>query len=989
MNIKTFHLFLVILLFFSCVTTKRQKESDELKGLKKVYHNVTSKYNRNFNANVILDEVQVEMMATTEDNYSELLSLYPTQAAKPDPYYERLDQAIEKCGVAIILHRASDWTDDNYQLIGEAQYLKKDYESAEQTFRYIVKHFDPSKIEYKSAKSRRDEKKDDEKTNAEKKADEKDRKELIKERKKQAKDNSNNKSSKSRKQLIKERKKAAKESERLAKKGKSRTTTEDQEKTEEVASTVPSKKDNKKEEEEVFVDNPPLPTIEGDPKSYFLKHRPIYDESKLWLAKTLIHRDRIWEAEKNLKEIVESPRPADKTRKEAFVALANLAIVTEKPITAVPHIIQAIELSKDRMEKARYSFILGQLYEEAGQGGKASEAYAEVVKYHPEYRMEVSAELKSLTLKYKTGGLNYDRYVAMLERMAKDEKNINHKDVIYDALGRVHIQEKNFDEGIKNLSLAARSAAPKSYIRGDAYYTVAELYFDWKEYDDAKYYYDSTLMAITEEDERYERVSGLSKNLVEIAANIEIIALQDSLIKLSTYSDKELRKLAAKMKREAAEKLLAEKSAEQANRPTTATRAAILNRPGVANTTTNQSSFFAYDEKQLKKGIKDFTKEWGDIELTDNWRVAEKSRFAFSSNEEGGSNDVSLGPISDTELEEIFADVPKTEEELDEARNKIDMANFELGRLYQSELEEFEQSVETLEALLEKNPEFEKRLDAYYLLYRGYLELGRTDLADVYKNKIETEFGDTDYARAVRQESDEEVAPTVQEQYSTIFDMYSSGQFQSAVAAIDGSKDTYGTKHDLLAKFALLRAMCVGEIYGRDRYVESLKDVIAKYPNTEEEQKAKDIIRLLGIRFTETSQGIQEINPDSYFQIDENDDLHFILVAINKEDAKDMNTTRVALSNFNQKYYKLEAKQITVMVLQDKEKKLPVAVVRRFPTRDDAMDYHKNLSEHLSEFIDVMGLEYFAVTQRNYRRVLQLKSLDLYREFFVGEYLSK
>ena len=209
-----------LIVLSSCVTHKKK---DEVGKIGKMYHDVTSKYNRNFNANVLIDETLAQLEATYQDDYSEILPLYPVlMKENPTQLAEPMDQAIEKASVAISIHRPSHWTDDNYIIIGRAQYLKEDYESAEATFRYLIKHYDPSNIiSHQAQKSRNVNKKATAKEKAQaKKESEKERSEKIKQRKRDIKKSQKEKKKKAKlanKARIKNRKQQIKEREQLAK----------------------------------------------------------------------------------------------------------------------------------------------------------------------------------------------------------------------------------------------------------------------------------------------------------------------------------------------------------------------------------------------------------------------------------------------------------------------------------------------------------------------------------------------------------------------------------------------------------------------------------------------------------------------------------------------------------------------------------------------------------------------------------------------------
>ena len=129
----------VFLTFPSCVTKK--KKSD-ISPLKKFYHNTTAEFNGYYNANVILNESIIKLNDQHKDNYNQLLDIYEYAAApNPAEMAPELDNAIKKVAMVVALHRVSHWTDDCYLLMGQAQFLKQDYESAEETFKYLVTEF--------------------------------------------------------------------------------------------------------------------------------------------------------------------------------------------------------------------------------------------------------------------------------------------------------------------------------------------------------------------------------------------------------------------------------------------------------------------------------------------------------------------------------------------------------------------------------------------------------------------------------------------------------------------------------------------------------------------------------------------------------------------------------------------------------------------------------------------------------------------------------
>ena len=980
-----------------CTTTKKRNETSKVGML---YHDITSKYNRNFNANILLDETIAGLNTAYQDDYSEILPLYPLNLNEdPSKLYEPMDQAIEKASVAISIHRPSHWTDDNYLIIGRAQYLKQDYESAEATFRYIIKHYDPKNILRQSQQktSNRNKKLSEREKAIEKRAAEKLRNEKIKERKKAVAQSKKNKKSKrlaekKRKARIKERRDQIKAREQLAKKnkgGKAKSTVPSAE-----VAKAPSQEKNKRKRPGTFEDNPPLPKVKGDPNSYFLKHKPALQDAKLWLAKTLIERDRYGEAENILRTLDSDAKTFDEIRDELYVVQAYSSLDRGQTSAAVTPLRKAIDRAKRGGDKARYAFIMAQVLEKTNQHNKALLAYDEVIKLRPAYEMHFNALLNKTKMQWNTAGIDDKKFVNTVNRMIKDDKNSDYQDQLFFALAERDLKAGDFESAIANLSKSVSTSSGNQVQKADSYYKMASLFFEAEQFAKAKYYYDSTLMVIQPSDPRHEEVSTYVKNLSKIALHLETIELQDSLLRVGQLSDKDLKKLAAKLKKEAAAKKLAAQAAS--TKANNNNRTATINQVSRAGSLASTgSTFFAYDDRALKKGVRDFKRTWGDIALSDNWRRSSQSSFNLvGSDDDADGGGTVVAPISETEIDEIFKGVPKTEAERKLAESKIEEALFELGRLYRSELGQNKHSILALERMINLNPKSEHLLDAYYLLYVAHDELGQTTQANVYKEKITSDYADSEYAKYINDPSYLRDVITdemkVELYYQNVHQLYSAGKYKDAYSKLREAPKSLGTKHVLLSKFSMMTALCIGKLQGREQYVNALKDLIAKYPNTPEEEKSKEIIRLLGIRFTETNTGIEEIDPDAYFQLGPSDNMHLILVALKEgADGAKQNQARVDISDYNKKYHKLDRLNVATIVLNG-DTTIPLFVIRRFAKRDAAMKYYDGVQANISDFVDdPRSYEVFATSQRNYRKIIQLKSIDLYRDFFVKEYLSK
>ena len=122
----------------------------------RVYHQTTARFNGYFNAKEIILALEEDLIATHQENWDELLPVfvYPTQE-KSQSLYPELDLVEEKCSKVINRHSMrirnkehNKWIDDNYFLIGKANFYKKDYGKAQEMFTYVSKAYKDQDTRY-------------------------------------------------------------------------------------------------------------------------------------------------------------------------------------------------------------------------------------------------------------------------------------------------------------------------------------------------------------------------------------------------------------------------------------------------------------------------------------------------------------------------------------------------------------------------------------------------------------------------------------------------------------------------------------------------------------------------------------------------------------------------------------------------------------------------------------------------------------------------
>ncbi|MBK7874094.1 MAG: tetratricopeptide repeat protein [Saprospiraceae bacterium] len=717
-----------------------------------------------------------------------------------------------------------------------------------------------------------------------------------------------------------------------------------------------------------------------------MKHRPVYQDAKLWLAKTFIERDNYDGAQRLIAQLNDDPGTFDAIRKDLTPLQAYLLLKQNQAELAIAPLEQAIETADKRADKARYAFILAQLQQQAGNSDRAYANFERVVKLTNEYEMEFNAKMNMAQNAWASGRGSAEDAVANLNKMLKDEKNTEYKDQIYYALANIALKAGDRQTAIENLTLSLENSTSSNSQKVESSLKLAQLYYEDEDFVAAKQYFDIALQAMQDTDKRYKEVERLSKNLTDIAKNIEIIALQDSLLRIAQMSEDEKKEFAANIKKQLEEERAAQQAQlvnEQIGNNRQVADARSIGTPALQK----ESSFFAYNDRSVKQGKRDFQRKWGSRSLTDNWRRSSQQSAALIDQGTGTDTSAVAAAITDDEVDNFLKGIPKTEAEFTVVHIKTREAMIALGKLYRDRLQNNEKAIEILEELNRRYPASNEELDSWYYLYLAHKDLNHSTEAKAYADKIVAKYPNSTYAKVIQdpnyivQAQNEE--NKVINYYNDAYAAFSKGDYQYAFNQSNSAREKFGATNPLQPKFALLSAMSTGNLKGKNEYISALNEVVSKYPNTEEQKYAREVLRLLGAS-TGTLPGQQKIETDQ-FEV-QNDQVHSVIVVL--EDVGSLNDCRNAVSDFNKKYHDLDKLRVTDVILPSGETRTPLIVVRRFKNKEDALKYITGIERNTKDFIPAkFPYEIYAISQTNYGKLFAtVKSVEVYKTFYDANY---
>ena len=742
------------------------------------------------------------------------------------------------------------------------------------------------------------------------------------------------------------------------------------------------------------------------------KKNQIRFDGYLWLIRVNTELARFKDGEKIILLLEEEKKFPKKKLAELAAVKADYYIKKGEFEQAKDQLILAIDATKKRKNKARYTYILAQLYEEIDNTDSAAYYFAKVLKKNVPYVLEFNARTnRALLASAESGDIGVIK--KELIKMAKDDKNIDYFDRIYYALGDIALDEGEKDLALGYLKKSVAATTQNITQKAISYYTIADLYFDKPEYENASAYYDSSLAILPVPHKQYSRVQARQQSLAELVKNIKVIALQDSLLELSNMSDLELDSYLAEMIETIAE-AEEERLFEEANKPTQQQELDQLNQASGGLATTGSGWYF-YNTTALSFGANDFRQKWGDRKREDNWR--RKSKRSTNVNqimdEEGGGDTTQATTAQLLDPEFYKKDIPKTEGERDSANLQIQDAIYDLGTIYKEQLSENQRATESFEELLKRYPNGKWNLETFYQLYRLHKAAGEELKAQEYANKIFRDFPDSEYAKMLRDPKYLEKLEIMRGKLGQMYDMaytnFEAQEYERVIEAADSALTKF-KDDDILSKFALLKVMAMGATEKLAVYRKALEDYIAKYTAAPEKPRAEALLEyvkgLMGETLedepqkgeaTKTEEGKEEskeeeskeeevkaISSEGYV-VDKEANHYYAMVVTNLPNVSEM---KGRVSNFNSVFFSQETLTIKNLQFSPTE---DLIFVNGFKKTKKAMDYYNAILADTTVFagIDLQTANQFVISQENFGRFYQEKEVPPYVQFFLTNYILK
>ncbi|QNR25865.1 type IX secretion system periplasmic lipoprotein PorW/SprE [Croceimicrobium hydrocarbonivorans] len=714
-------------------------------------------------------------------------------------------------------------------------------------------------------------------------------------------------------------------------------------------------------------------------------------EAELWAAKTETGMENFIPAKARFEKLYSNTSLARHLNADVFASFAHLEFVQGHYEEAYQLLIQAAEKTEDKELEVRWLYICGQLLAKQGQDYEASQMFDRVIRKGPPYDLLFNAQLNQAR-NYDIELMDPSKAYDDLEKMLRDEKNYDNRDQIYYVMAEVAQKLGEELDRDDYLNKSIRVSTQNDKQKGLSYLWLAEIRFDDKEYEKSQAYYDSCYQFLPKNHPKYAQVAMFKKSLGRLVANLQTIALQDSLQALASLSDadqlKAINEIIDRVK-EADEEALRAKEREMdqlAFNSGTNNGSGIGGLAGVGNA--NQSFYF-YNPSIRSSGVSSFVAKWGNRKLEDNWRRKDKSviledptNTEAGANGEGATGEKELDPRYDPQT--YLAQIPNDSAAMDTSHSLIQMALLDNAILYKEDIKDLLAASESVLELLQRYPDYQDRARAWYLLYRIYLLKEDEANSTKYKNLILSTYPKSEYAYLILNEGkdvkdvDESEAKRA---YAAAYQDYESKRYRQALSAAKTGFEAYEDSR-YGARFLLLTAYCEAGLRKMEELRTSLEEVLKRFPRTPESAEAQKILNAMG-QDAKAEGDEKSAKKTATYRSDFSSQHRYVLLVPNGKVSA--NQVQINLSDFNSKYFP-NNRLLVKSILMGTE--WQVVMVSGLANQKQAQEYYRTLNSEkaLEKLLISVDFKQFVISNANFTDFYKNQDIKGYQAFFDENY---
>ena len=599
------------------------------------------------------------------------------------------------------------------------------------------------------------------------------------------------------------------------------------------------------------------------------ENKNVRNESMIWQARTYFEAGEMNEG-LSLLQLLKTDAVFPK-RLQPFLneQLAYGYYLSGMNDSAANYLIKGLDNAKDPLTKARWSFLIAQLYEKEQKIDLAYNWFRKAGSIVSNPIIAVYASIYMASIDANRGKKSWESLAYDLERMIKKDKYAAFADIIYYEMAQLAVRNQAISKANQWLIASIQKNEKNTKLKQKTLVQLGAINYKIDQFSVAKIAYEN-LNDLLKTFPNYDQIT-LRKKWIDKIANLnELIAIEDSLQMIYNAPKIAQERMAMQWQKRTALLKAQEKDLFKDPKKQKAGSVNYNNQnniPGYTfgnafvNTTPNKevkSDFYFDNPQNVSMGITNYIKKWGDRPNVDNWRRKTTIQLARASqvNANIDSTQASMQlntaqlvnkSIKSTTQEKDSAEklsIQLIETDTDLKQSKINWNNnsLSIAKIFLYELNDFEKALPRYKAVIQNDIEPATTESALLDLASHYLHIGQITTSDSLIALITKQFPEGIYVQKKRaKENLDRIDKNSAEAYKTAYFLAQIGDWDQFGSQMEEAQKQFkGTKWNTPYQF--LRVKMYAQLGKDSLAIEYCNEIIAQNKSESIKAKAKNII---------------------------------------------------------------------------------------------------------------------------------------------------
>ena len=607
------------------------------------------------------------------------------------------------------------------------------------------------------------------------------------------------------------------------------------------------------------------------------ENKNVRNESMIWQARNYFEAGEINEGISLLQLLKTDAGFPKRLQPFLYEQLAYGYYLTGMNDSAANYLIKGLDNAQDPLTKARWSFLIAQLYEKEQKIDLAYNWYKKAGAIVSNPVIAVYASIYMASIDANRGKKSWESLANALERMIKKDKYAAFADIIYYEMAQLALRNQAVAKANQWLIASIQKNEKNTKLKQKTLVQLGALNYKIDQFSVAKIAYEN-LNDLLKTFPNYDQITLRKKWIDKIADLNELIKNEDSLqfiyaapALLQAQMAKQWQKRIALIK--SLEKDLFTDPNKKTDESVNVNKNNQANNPGYsfgnafATTTTKQdvkSDFYFDNPQNVSMGVTNFIKKWGDRPNVDNWRRKTTIQLAKTSPAKTNIDSVQKNiPLNSKVIEnaklvgnkknkttlqtqdstdQLTIQLIQTESDLKQSQISWNKNSLSIAKIFLYELNDFEKALPRYQAVIQNDIEPATTESALLDLASHYMHIGQSTTSDSLIAIITRQFPEGIYVQKKQaKENLDRIDKNSAEAYKAAYFLAQIGDWEQFGVQMDSvQKQFKGTKWNTPYQF--LKVKMHAQLGKDSLAIEYCNQIIAQNKSESIKARAKNII---------------------------------------------------------------------------------------------------------------------------------------------------